>query len=341
MENRSRFNYESPQTVSQAFEYLQTHQDADPLAGGTDYIPLLKKGLKKPNWLIGLSQIEYLSMIEKREQGLFVGAMSRLSTLAENDLIRKQCLALSEAAGLIASSQIRNRGTIGGNICQDRRCIYFNQSQSWRQSMTPCYKTGGHICHQQPRSENCRAIYHSDLAPVLMAVGAHVECYDVQGFYELPIEELIHEHISRSGGIRSGARLISGFIIPHLPSDAWIRFVKQSIRSSIDFSIINAAVCYLPPDDEDLSPKVSVVVGAVAPAPLKLIETQKLVATYAPAGVEKKEHWFNSTVAEINQKSALITDTGISLSARRKAFGVVGLLMEQLHDYLSERSKKP
>ena len=338
---KSRFDYEAPQTVAHAFELFQTHKRAALLAGGSDYVPLLKYGLKNPTRIIGLDQIDYLGRIEKREQGLFIGAMNRLRGLAENSRVRTHCPALADAARLVASPQIRNVGTIGGNICQDRRCIYFNQSRFWRQSIAPCFKTGGYICHQKPRSQTCRAIYYADLAPVLMAVGARVECYGTQGFYEVPMAAFIHDHVSRNGGIQTGSCLVSGFIIPHLPRKAWMRFVKHSVRSSIDFSSVNAAVYCLPPDGEQTPPKVSVVVGAVAPEVIELVETRKLIEAQAAGGDAQKSRWFDAAVAEVSQKSELIPDSGLSPSARRKAFGVVGLLMEQLHDFFVSQRTTP
>jgi 4-hydroxybenzoyl-CoA reductase subunit beta len=332
------FKFQSPKTVEAAFDLLQSQEKSALYAGGTDYIPLLKYGLKDPVQLIGLDQIPYLNQIEIRENGLFVGTMNRLTAIMEDLQILSHCSVLADASRLVASPQIRNVGTIGGNICQDRRCIYFNQTQFWRQSIAPCFKTGGKVCHQSPRSKKCKAIYHSDLAPVLIALDARVECFDKQGMSEIPIARFINEHITVNGGTQSGTRLLCGIIIPKLQPKNWLGVVKHSVRESVDFPVVNAAICYQPSDKDNTQPKVSIVVGAVAPEPIRLIETQQLIMEQ----IKKKKQLTSScaefAVAEAQQKSQLILDTGLALPARKKAFGIVGHLIEKLVDFLHSRS---
>jgi 4-hydroxybenzoyl-CoA reductase subunit beta len=332
------FIFQSPPTVEAALDLLQNQKNAALLAGGTDYVPLLKYGLKDPAQLIGLDQIPYLKQIEKREKGLFIGAMNRLITIIEDRQVLSHCSLLADASRLVASPQIRNVGTIGGNICQDRRCIYFNQTQFWRQSISPCLKTGGLVCHQSPRSKKCRAIYHSDLAPALIALDARVECFDKQARHELPITTFINEHITTNGGIQTGTRLVCGIIIPKLQPGSWMGFVKQSVRESVDFPVMNAAVCYQPSHNESVQSTVSIVVGAVAPEPIALIKTQQLITKQIKNKNLSKSTWVESAVAEAQQKSQLILDTGLALSARKKAFGVVGRLIEKLADFVLSQS---
>ena len=343
----SRFDYEAPRTVSRAVEVLHARERAILLAGGTDLVPLLKQALKKPQTVIGLDRVAELQRVADQNGELFIGSMCRLADLAENRLVRKHCAVLADAATLVASPQIRNMATIAGNICQDRRCIYFNQSRFWRQSLVPCFKTGGEICHQQPRSRRCRAIYHADLAPVLMALQARVACHGPQGYYEQPVATFIQEHVRHNGvaaGPGSKSALVSGLIVPHMVSSSlrirWARFVKHSVRAAIDFAVINAAVC-CQAEGGDATPCVSIFVGAVAPEPMELIETARWIQTRLERGGGTAEEWSRRAVSEVEQKCALIRDSGLSLKARKAAFGVVGVLVAQLYDFLNTPPNKP
>jgi len=330
------FSYERPHSLAQALNLLQSREQAVLLAGGTDLVPLLKLGLKRPHLVIALDRIEYLSRIEEREEGLFIGAMTRLRVIAESKQVQAHCCSLADSARRVASPQIRTVGTIGGNLCQDRRCIFFNQSPFWRQSLAPCFKTGGRICHQKPSSSICRAIYYSDLAPVLMSLGARVELFGKAGLVELPAAEFIHDHVTRNGGIQPGKALISGFIIPRPTRDAWLAFAKHSVRSAIDFPMVNGAICYLPGGDLKTPHRVSVVVGAAGPEPIELVETRALIVSQPAHGEEQKQEWVHQALSELNEKCELIQDTGLSIKARKKAFGVVGMIVGQLHDFISD-----
>ncbi len=125
--------------------------------------------------------------------------MNTLSTLEAHPLIREHCPVLSETARLVASPQIRNVGVIGGNILQDRRCMYFNQTEFWRAGLEPCFKTGGRVCHQAPGSSSCRAIYYSDLAPLLMVMDARVEYFTDCGYKYDSLQKIIHQHVLANG----------------------------------------------------------------------------------------------------------------------------------------------
>ena len=337
MNSVNKFEYHTPKTLEQAWTLFQENPDAVFLAGGTDYMPLLKKGLKTAAQVIGLHKISHLKKIEKRPNGLFIGAMLTLSDLMKDPLVGEVCPALAAAARFVASPQIRNRGTIGGNILQDRRCMYFNQNADWRQSIAPCFKTNGKVCHQVPRSLSCRAVYHSDLAPVLLALDAKTECFDQEGFFQKSLRELIREHVDLNGRTQREKTFITGFIIPTLPKNTWLKFVKQSARASLDFAVVNGALCYLPQNAESPGGSIKLVVGAVAPEPIELSETEQFIREQFAALAQIKESIIEKASAELDAKCALIRDTGLSVKARKKAFGAIGRLIELWHDDLTQR----
>ena len=144
------------------------------IGGGTDIMPLLKNGVRDDCELVFLKKIPELRELTDAGSYLVIGSCMTLTELAENKLVNERCTVVAQAASLTASPQIRNIATIGGNIMQDRRCIYFNQTHLWRSGLAYCFKTGGTICHQIPNSPVCRAIYYSDVATALIACDAEV-----------------------------------------------------------------------------------------------------------------------------------------------------------------------
>ena len=163
----ARYEYYRPSTVEEAVSMLKKENTI--IAGGSDVMPQLKTATIAPEALIDLSKISEMHTVEETDDGIYIGAMVTLSHLAKNELILRKLVALSQAARNVASPQIRNRGTVGGNLMQARRCFYYNQTKEWRRGIPVCFKVGGDRCIQIPNSPVCRAIYYSDMAPALRA----------------------------------------------------------------------------------------------------------------------------------------------------------------------------
>ena len=143
-----------PRTLIEAASF------ADPtfVGGATDIMPLIRNEVRDDENLILLKNIPELKELRDTPEHIVIGSGVRLAELARSELINTRCAAVAQAAAVTASPQIRNIATIGGNVMQDRRCIYFNQSEQWRGALPLCYKTGGEVCHQIPNSPVCRAI---------------------------------------------------------------------------------------------------------------------------------------------------------------------------------------
>ncbi|RPJ05270.1 MAG: hypothetical protein EHM36_08540, partial [Deltaproteobacteria bacterium] len=238
----NNFTYESPDSLDQALNRLMTKEDVILLAGGTDLIPLMKIGVKRPSCLLDLKKIRSLKSIEMRKEGLFIGSMATLDEIGRHPMINRFLPALGHSARSVASPQIRNQATIGGNLFQERRCFYYNQSEHWRKTLSPCFKSGGAVCHQVAGSKTCRALYYSDTAPVLLASDAQAEIFDQKGFGILPLREVIHRHVTDG----SEKLLLTGVLIPILPAGAWVEFFRYSLRAAIDFPTVNAAIRFSP-----------------------------------------------------------------------------------------------
>jgi CO/xanthine dehydrogenase FAD-binding subunit len=172
----------------------------------------------------------------------------------------------------------------------------------------------------------------------LLALEAHAECFDSNGFTLKPIKEVIQDHVTLNGRTANAKIFITGFRIPLPPRGAWLQFMKQSARASLDFAIVNGALCYSPPNQDNPDAGLKLVIGAVGPEPIELTETAHFIREQLASPDSIKNAIMEKALAEVNAKCALIRDTGVSLKARKKAFGAVGRLIEVWHDDLMQRT---
>src|SRR5438132_1085895 len=168
------FDYHAPRTIEDAVRIMgDSGPDAAFVAGGTDLYPNMKRRQQTPATVIGLSRIGALRSIEgEPSSGLRIGAGVTLADLAADPLVRGFYPAVAHAAHSISTPLLRNMGTIGGNLLLDTRCNYYNQTYEWRKAIDFCMKKDGHICWVAPSSPRCWAVSSSDVAPVMVALGA-------------------------------------------------------------------------------------------------------------------------------------------------------------------------
>lgn len=263
------------ETIAQALEAERPTY----VGGGTDLMPLLKNRVRDDRELVFLGEIAQLKGIEHADGCLYIGAAETLHSIAVSELAGRLCPAVAQAAAATASPQIRNIATLGGNIMQDRRCIYYNQSLFWRSALPLCFKTGGDLCHQIPNSPVCRAIYYSDVATALLLYQAEAEVIEDGRRYWLSVEELIARH-SQANGLSCRQHLpvlVIRFRIPDPPERERSGFYKYAMRAAIDFPLINFALrC-------GGGRPARVVAGAVAPVPVLLEKTARLLDQPSPS----------------------------------------------------------
>ena len=263
---------EQPNTLAEAIPAAGSAVFA---GGCTDLMPLLKQGVRQADRLVLISRIPELQGIQVEGQEITIGAAVTLREIADSPLLNRVLPAAAQAAGRAASPQIRNIGTVGGNLLQDRRCIYFNQSKAWRDALEPCFKTGGRICHQMPNSPCCRAICYSDMATPLVLYEARAEYWEDGSLRCVSLEDLLKRHSESNGCSQPLPILLTRIRIPVPPEGEQSGFYKYAMRTSIDFPLINFAMrC-----QSNRPPKL--VAGAVAPAPVCLEETACLLNTDA------------------------------------------------------------
>lgn len=313
---RNRFDYLRPADQAQALRAIQDGAGV-PLAGGSDLVPLLKQGLLAPRALVDLGGLDILRQIKREGGRLSVGAMVPLAQLALDATVQSLFPALSHAAGRVASPQIRNVATVGGNVMQDRRCVYFNQSDAWRQSLPPCFKTGGGVCHQAPVSPVCRASYYSDVATPLVALDALAVVTDNMGEAVVPVRALCRRHSRQNGTVQRGGFLVKAFLLPIPEGPSHNLFLKRSVRQSLDFAVFNAAA-NVKRQNGRLS--LRLVAGAVAPEPIVLEKTARLMRERLDEGGAGSESFYQAAIGELNEKAVVVKEAAIPPSAKRGGF---------------------
>ncbi len=260
------FDYHAPRSLADAVRLLAEHgADAMPVAGGTDLYPNMKRRQFEPKVLVGLRGLRDLHGVRgSAREGLTLGAMTTLSAVSLHGEVVRHYPALATAAGLVSSPQLRNMGTIGGNVCVDTRCNYYNQSHAWRKAIGFCMKKDGDVCLVAPGSPRCWAVSSSDTAPALWALGARVRLAGPQGERTIPLAALYHDD-----GIRYLAKapgeIVAEILVP--PADGWAStYLKLRRRGSFDFPVLGVAVALRCRDGERVT-DARIVLGAVASLP--------------------------------------------------------------------------
>lgn len=232
-----------PKNFAELKAILATMDDHTKLmAGGTDLLPNLKHGLYDVNRIISLKRVSELKACEIKEGRITLNAMVKLNDIARNLQIQRAVPALAKAASLIASPQIRHMGTVGGNICLDTRCLYFNQTEFWRHALGFCLKKDGLACHVVKTGKRCVAAASNDLATVLLAYGARITIESPHESINMKLDDFYTPNGEKNNLLTHG-QFVSSAIID--VDSAWFGgFYKVRMRESIDFSMLSSAVAF-------------------------------------------------------------------------------------------------
>ncbi len=263
------FAYRRPTDLADAAAMLAGEGPETRLvAGGTDLWPNLKRRHQQASTVISLMGIQGLAGVEETEDGgLRIGATTPLSTVADHPVVRWRYPGLSRAIDSISSPPLRNMGTIGGNLCVDTRCTYYNQSEEWRRSINYCMKAAGEICWVAPSSPRCWAHSASDSAPMLAALEAEVELVSTRGSRRIPLPQMYQDD-----GIEYLAKqpdeILTTIYLPATSDAAHCRssFWKLRRRGSIDFAVMSTATT-LWLDGHGRVERAAIYLGAVASFP--------------------------------------------------------------------------
>lgn len=225
-------------SLAEALKLLEEAQELRIVAGGTDFMPQYNHGLVKGENLLCIGDIPELKQIREENGWLIIGAGVTLTEVLREEKL-KGYLALKQAARKVATPQIRNQGTVGGNLLQENRCMYYNQSISWQRNLNPCYKLGGNKCFQHKRSPECVALFQSDLAPVLIALGAVVTLARSSVTREIPLKDLYYPAGRKS--IRRDELMVA-VKIPFPSENQRTYYAREALRGAFDFPLISCAV---------------------------------------------------------------------------------------------------
>ncbi len=235
------FRLTQPGTIKEATAALVSHPGSRSVAGGTDLIVNIRRGISHPDVLVDLSGIDELNVIKINETGATIGSGVTIATLARNEAIARKYRALAQASEAIAAPGHRNMGTVGGNLCLDTRCIYYNQSEWWRNANAYCLKNRGDVCHVAPQGQRCHAAYSGDLAPALLVVGAEIDIAGAQGDRRIPLSELYVEDGRAHLALADGELIVAIHLPAAPPSSA---YAKVRVRGAIDFPLAGVAVAF-------------------------------------------------------------------------------------------------
>jgi 4-hydroxybenzoyl-CoA reductase subunit beta len=229
-----------PASAGEAVRLSAEHAASRFIAGGTDILPNIRRGLLAPQVLIDLGNVAELAEIGESPAGLHIGAGVSLARLAADRRVLARLPALAAAALAVAGPTHRNAATLGGNLCLDTRCRYYNQSESWREIIRYCLKLDGDTCRVAPKSKRCYAAFSGDVAPALIALAAEVEILGPEGSYRLPIADFYADDGMAWLALKAGELLLA----VHVPfADDWrSAYEKIRIRGAVDFPLSGVAV---------------------------------------------------------------------------------------------------
>jgi len=271
------FRYLKPRSAREAAAMLAGEGPgrAMLLAGGTDLLPNMKRRQQVPEVLVGLRNLAELREIGRDGEGLRVGAGVTLAELGRDELVRSRYAGLWQAAVQVATPQLRNMGTLGGNLCLDTRCHYYDQNYEWRKAISFCMKKDGEVCWVAPSSRRCLAISSTDTAPALVALGARARLVSREGERTIPLEDLYE-----NDGIHYLTKRADEVLVEVLvgPADGWrSTYWKLRRRGSFDFPVLSAAAAARF-DSAGRVQEARIVLGAVASTPLVASQASSFLA---------------------------------------------------------------
>jgi len=269
------FRYLAPVSVADAVKLMADHgPEAMLVAGGTDLYPNMKRRQFEPKVLVGLRGIRELAGVRQPAGGgLAIGAGTTLTAVSRHPAVRAGYAALATAAGAVSTPQLRNMGTLGGNVCVDTRCNYYNQSYQWRKAVNFCMKKDGEICLVAPGSPRCWAVSSSDTAPALWSLGAGVRLAGPAGPRTIPISALYQDdgiqYLTKQPG-----EIVTDIMLP--PADGLRSvYLKLRRRGSFDFPVLGVAAAVR--TDGETVREARIVLGAVASLPREAAEAARLL----------------------------------------------------------------
>ncbi len=328
-----QFHYYRPRDVNEAAQILAGEDGAMVIAGGTDLLPNMKRRQQTPHTLVALRHIDALKQLTNGA-GLTIGAGVTLASLEQNPALKSAYTGLWQAAAQVATPQLRNMGTLGGNICLDTRCNYYDQNYEWRKAIDFCMKKDGDICWVSTGSKTCLATSSTDTAPALISLGAEVELVSAAGRRTVPLRDLY-----RDDGIRYLTRkkeeILTNIILPQAAGTR-SAYWKLRRRGSFDFPVLSVAAA-LEFDGADRVAHAQIVLGAVASQPVVCSAANEMLP-----GRKLSDEVIEEAAAACVKAARPVKNTDFAPHWRKRAIGYVArcALRELRGDDMRETRKK-
>lgn len=272
-----QFKLLRPRTVADAIEYLDKYgPNARVLAGGTDLIPSMKQKLFEPQYVLDLRAIAELCGIKPQpDGGVEIGALTTIRAIERSGYLREHFPVLSEAAATVASPVLRNMGTIGGNVCLDTRCLWYNQSLTWRKGCGFCIKKDGDLCHVAPGGTKCWAAFSGDTPPALLCLNAEIEISSPDGTRRLALPDF-YTGVGDNYRKLQPNELVTRIFLPASSTGYRGVYRKLRVRGSIDYPLAGVAVVLKHANGHVADARIGIT--AVNPAPLLVKGATELLA---------------------------------------------------------------
>jgi 4-hydroxybenzoyl-CoA reductase subunit beta len=262
-----QFRLLRPCAIDEAVAGLAKHEgNIRVLAGGTDLIPSMRQKLFEPEYVLDLRGVAGLRGIRPQAGGAVeIGALTTLAALEKSAYLRRHFPVLTEAAATVASPVLRNMGTIGGNICLDTRCLWYNQSLTWRKGCGFCIKKDGNLCHVAPGGTKCWAAFSGDTPPALLCLNAEIEIVGSSGARRIPLREFYTGDGENYRKLLPG-ELVTRVFLPAESADYRGVYRKLRVRGSIDYPLAGVAVAMKRTNGYVADARIAMT--AVNPAPM-------------------------------------------------------------------------
>lgn len=276
-ENLPTFAFVEASSIEDACSRLaESGEAAQILAGGTDLLPRMKYRAVEPGILISLGKVPGLRGIEKNSDGgIRIGPLTKLHEIETSPLLRQTFPLLSQAASRVANRLLRNMGTLGGNICSEARCDYYNHSNLFSVEYWPrCFKRQGNRCHVVPGGTQCYARYAADTAPALIALGATLRIASIRGEKTIPVENFFTGKGEPVNILQPDEFLAEILIPPAHPGCRGV-YLKHSYRETTDYPVVGVAVSAN--FEGAICRDIRIVAVAVGSAPVRMREIEELL----------------------------------------------------------------
>ncbi|MFH1350237.1 MAG: FAD binding domain-containing protein [Pseudomonadota bacterium] len=242
------------------------------VAGGTDLYLRMKYGLIRPERIISLKGIPVKPPAIDDTGDLHIDPLTTLADLARSAPIIERAPLIAEAALSVGSNQVRHMGTLGGNLCLENRCPYYNQTHSF-QFMEPCFKRNGERCYLIPEGKKCWAIFSADTVPALISLGALITVTGPEKSRQIALERLYTGDALKPLAI-AHTEILTKIIVPAPPPLKGYAFLKFSLRGGMEFAILNVAV-FLDMADETHCRGARITVGGLSASPVRIVKAEE------------------------------------------------------------------